>query len=86
MELICPQGVQHHSQVSNMFNSVFGVNKDIVHKYHHKLAQMESGNSFHKIHKGREGIAQFKRYHGEFIVTKPGPKCSFGNVLKSILS
>jgi len=61
-----------------VFVSIFGLNQDIVYKYHHKLVPIGSKNSIHKIHKGRRGIDQAKRHQGDFIVTKPGPKCSLG--------
>jgi len=81
-----PQGLQHRSQMSNVFVSIFGVNQDIVYEYHLKLAQIGTENSIHKIYKGYGGICQVKRHHGESIVTKLGPKCSLGMSLGKILS
>ena len=48
-----PQGLQHHSQIGNVFVSIFGVNKDIIFKYHDQLGYE---NAIHKIHEGRRGI------------------------------
>ena len=55
-----PQSLQHHSQMGKVFVFVFGVNKDIIYKYHHKFVQIVSKNSIHKIHEGRGGIDEAK--------------------------
>ena len=82
MQLVFPQSTQHHSQMGDVFVSVFGSNKDIIYKYHHKLVQIGSENSIHMIHEDRRGIGQAKRHHSEFIVTKSGPECDFENIFK----
>jgi len=64
--------------MGNVFISVFGVNQDIIYKYHHKLIQIGFENSICKIHKGCGGIGQVKRHYSEFIVTKPGHMYGLG--------
>jgi len=46
--------------MSNVFISVFGVNQDIVYKYHLKIAQIGPENFIHKIHKSHGGIVRSK--------------------------
>jgi len=82
MQSMFPQGLQHCPEMNSMLMSVLGVYQDIFYKHHHKLVQIRSKNSIHKIHEGSEGIGQAKRHRGEFIVTKFGPECGFENVFE----
>ena len=72
-----PEGLQHESQIGNLFVSIFGVIQDILYKYHHKRVHIGSENSIHMIHEGCRGIGQAKTYHDEFIVTKSGSELGF---------
>jgi len=81
-----PHGLQPHSQMGNVFISIFGVSQDIVYEYSLKLAQIGSENSIHKNYKCHGGICLVKRHHGEFIVTKLNPKCGFKMSSDIILS
>jgi hypothetical protein len=66
-----------------MFFLAFGIDENIIDKYHDKFVELRHKHGVHEVHEVSWGIRETKRHHQELVKTIMSGESGFWNVTRS---
>jgi hypothetical protein len=79
------QTLKDNSEMFAMFFLIFGIDEDIIDKYHYEFVKLRHKHRVHEIHEVGWGICETKRHYQKLVKTVTSGESGFRNVTRSNL-